>query len=323
MTNRPTRTSNAAGPEETISRMVDDVNERTRPSAHIIVFANEKGGVGKSTLAFHCSVALANAGARVVAIDLDVRQQSLATALENRVATARCLDAPLPRPRFSALKTPSTAMLLQEIARLDSAARFIVIDAPGSDTPIGRRSLALADTIVTPVNASFLDLNHLGRFNPATLDLVGFGPFGELARAVRYEKAARGLSVPDWVLLKNRIRTSETRQQARVDRSLTNLAAALDARLATGLSERVGYRDLFMFGLTHADIARIPRLQQRSRTGPDDIARLLAELRLPPMSLGDGRVSPPHARVRAATRDRFLNSLRNHIEPSSRAVTGD
>ncbi|MEG7616795.1 division plane positioning ATPase MipZ, partial [Listeria monocytogenes] len=48
-----------------------------RPQSHIIVFANEKGGVGKSTTAFHTCIALCNAGEKVAAIDVDLRQLTL------------------------------------------------------------------------------------------------------------------------------------------------------------------------------------------------------------------------------------------------------
>ena len=55
-----------------------DLNRRPQSAAKIVVFANEKGGVGKSTLAFHCCAALCNAGYRVAAIDLDSRQRTFA-----------------------------------------------------------------------------------------------------------------------------------------------------------------------------------------------------------------------------------------------------
>jgi chromosome partitioning protein len=63
---------------------------------HIITFANEKGGTGKSTTAVHTAVALASMGQRVVALDLDTRQRTLGRYLDNRAATQRRLTVPLP-----------------------------------------------------------------------------------------------------------------------------------------------------------------------------------------------------------------------------------
>jgi len=54
---------------------------------HMIVFANEKGGTGKSTTAVHVAIALQARGARVAAFDLDHRQRTMARYFENRVAT--------------------------------------------------------------------------------------------------------------------------------------------------------------------------------------------------------------------------------------------
>ena len=56
---------------------------------HRIVFANEKGGTGKSTTAVHVAIALAYRGAMVAAIDLDPRQRTLYRYLENRAETMR------------------------------------------------------------------------------------------------------------------------------------------------------------------------------------------------------------------------------------------
>jgi anion-transporting ArsA/GET3 family ATPase len=67
---------------------------------HFIVFANEKGGTGKSTTAVHSAVALAAAGRRVAAIDLDTRQRTLGRYLDNRAATIRRTGAELPMPAY-------------------------------------------------------------------------------------------------------------------------------------------------------------------------------------------------------------------------------
>lgn len=298
---------------EMVDRIVDDVCTRKLPPAHIITFANEKGGVGKSTLAFHCGIALANAGAEVLAVDLDSRQRTLATAMENRRATATCLSARLACPQFTVVEQQYGAILTQEICRLGSKARFVVIDAPGSDTPLGRRAIALANTLVTPLNASFLDLQQLARFHPVTAKMTAAGPFGQLVHSIQEEKLARGLTPADWVLLKNRVRTSEQRQQKRVDEALDQVSSTWGARIASGLAERVAYRELFTFGLAHADLKNIPQLGSANKKSPQDIQRFLAELRLPPMGIGSTSRKQAQARVRERTRDNYLNSLKTHL----------
>ena len=82
-----------------------DIASRPRPPAKIITVANEKGGVGKSTVAFHLAVALADTGHKVLALDLDRRQQSLTRAFTNRSGTAKRLKVRLPLPRHCCCRT--------------------------------------------------------------------------------------------------------------------------------------------------------------------------------------------------------------------------
>src|SRR3546814_12662354 len=65
--------------------------------AHYIVFANEKGGTGKSTTAVHVAVALATQGHKVGVIDLDPRQRTVTRYLENREETSRRRGVTLPK----------------------------------------------------------------------------------------------------------------------------------------------------------------------------------------------------------------------------------
>ena len=69
---------------------------------HFIVFANEKGGTGKSTTAVHAAIALAASGHRVGALDLDHRQRTMTRYLENRATTLVRLEEELPSAVFEA-----------------------------------------------------------------------------------------------------------------------------------------------------------------------------------------------------------------------------
>ena len=85
---------------------------------HRIVFANEKGGTGKSTTAVHVAVALAYRGARVAAIDLDPRQRTLYRYFENRAETERRRDISLPGVNFEVFEGGSVEELEAAIDRL-------------------------------------------------------------------------------------------------------------------------------------------------------------------------------------------------------------
>src|SRR4249919_2533982 len=66
------------------------VEGSVRPSsAFCVVLGNEKGGSGKSTVAMHIAVALLKAGRSVATIDMDARQKSFTTYIQNRQAWAK------------------------------------------------------------------------------------------------------------------------------------------------------------------------------------------------------------------------------------------
>lgn len=263
------------------SVVMQDVASRPRHYGHMIVFANEKGGVGKSTLAFHTAIALADAGKKVACIDLDYAQATLSRVLNNREATCRLLKTWLPTPRHVALSHPSGAYLRQEIARIGSDCDYIVLDVAGSDTPIGRRAIAMADTLITPVNCSFADLDLLGQFDAHNLRLIRLGHFTRLVQALGAARRALHIPAPDWLVLPNRRRGGGSNNEALAEKALASLSAKAGFRLGQGLGDRVAYRELFLFGLTHIDLKRIPKLAKVKAFARQEIEQLLADLRLP------------------------------------------
>jgi chromosome partitioning protein len=107
-------------------------------NTHFIVFANEKGGSGKSTSAVHTAVALAAAGRRVATLDMDTRQRTLARYLENRQATMRRLNVDLPMPVFDTFD-PAKGVPIDERPTSSSSIRrdgTIRMRAPRSSGPI-------------------------------------------------------------------------------------------------------------------------------------------------------------------------------------------
>ena len=261
--------------------VLHDLATRRRPGGHVIAFANEKGGVGKSTLAFHCALALVHLDMRVLVVDCDRRQQTLHRLLEARDGTVRALKVELPQPRHVVLEQQSGAMLSQEIERVGAGSDFVLIDLAGRDSPIARRAIALADTVVTPINCSPTDLDALGRINPVSRRFREPGPFAEVVTALRDERLARGLAGFDWVVAKNRIRRSEHRLLASVDANLATIARHLGFRTIDGLTERVSYREMMPFGLTQLDLKRIPDLATPRASSLRELHALIEGLRLP------------------------------------------
>jgi chromosome partitioning protein len=266
------------------SVVVKDICSRVKPQARIITVANEKGGVGKSTVAFHLAVALADCGHKVLAVDLDRRQQTLTRTLSARDGTAQRLGVRLPLPRHLLLQQQSGAMLCQEIARIGWDCDYVVIDAAGHDSGIARRAIALADLLVTPVNSSLVDLDLLGRLHPATERYQGPGCFAAMVGELRAARAAAGLGALDWLVLQNRRRRERSHNQDRIDSALRRMGARLDFRLGAGLTERVAYRELFPLGLTHLDLQRIPDLARTRVAAKAEVRQLLDDLALEPVA---------------------------------------
>ncbi len=301
-----------------------EVCSRPHPHGHVITFANEKGGVGKSTLAFHCAVALAHAGHDVLAIDLDRRQHSLDTAFTNRDATARSLQVDLPRPRHLVLDKPCGAQLNQEITRIGAKASIIILDVAGHDSRIARYAMAMADTLITPMNSSGVDLDLLGKFDPVNHRLKQPGAFAQLVCGLQHERRERGMKELDWVVMKNRVRTTERRQQERIDDALAQLATSIGFRMGEGFRERVAYRELFAFGLTHLDLRYIPGLARLQASTGDEIHRLVEDLNLPATDGAPQRQPAVKPRLSRRASHAYRSSLDAHFQPrpSSLESTG-
>lgn len=234
--------------------------------ASVIVVGNEKGGAGKSTVAIHTATALLHGEAKVAVLDLDLRQQTMGRFFANRATWLKANDAVAPMPMADPLaadgvalaKAPEAEVLARFQEAFDKAcdtADFVLIDTPGSDTPISRAAHALADLVVTPMNDSFVDFDMLGVVDPVTLDLVRHSLYAETVWASRKVRAAAERKTIDWVVLRNRLAPTEARNRKRLDERVTALSRKVGFRVGPGLRDRVIYRELFPFGLTIADLS--------------------------------------------------------------------
>ncbi|HEY0316252.1 MAG TPA: division plane positioning ATPase MipZ [Sphingomonas sp.] len=253
----------------------------TRPGAHFIVFANEKGGTGKSTTAVHVAVALAAQGRRVATIDLDTRQKTVARYLENRVATARRENIELVTPLFEVFDPARDPDIERRLDRLAEDAEFVIVDTPGRDDPYAMKAVARADTLVTPINDSFIDLDLIGQVDPDTYRIKRPSFYAEVVWDARKARAKSDGGTVDWVVLRNRLQHLEARNMRRVGQAVDELSKRVGFRVIPGLGERVIYRELFPKGLTLLDLGAIKEAGLSHVAARQELREMVSALQLP------------------------------------------
>jgi chromosome partitioning protein len=233
---------------------------------HVIVLGNEKGGSGKSTTAMHIIVSLLHDGHKVGSIDLDARQGSLSRYVENRRQTNAGMLVPLPQSTHFAVERSSLdsanegrvdeeRRLMAAVAQLADC-DYIVIDTPGADTSLSRLGHTLADTLITPLNDSFLDLDLLGRVDAEGAKIVKLSVYTEMVWEQRKTRAQLGGKPIDWVVMRSRLSSLDAKNKRDIGQLLQHLAKRIGFRVAPGFTERVIFRELFPRGLTLLDLSR-------------------------------------------------------------------
>lgn len=262
--------------------------------AHIIVFGNEKGGSGKSTSCMHVATALARMGHRVGALDLDLRQRSFGRYVENRRAFIAREGKALACPDYRELaevdpdtlapgENPFDHRLSAAVAALEPVSDFIVIDCPGSHTRLSQVAHSLADTLVTPLNDSFVDFDLLARIDPETGKVKGPSIYAEMVWNARQVRAQAGLKPIDWIVMRNRLGAQQMHNKKKVGAALEELSRRIGFRVAPGFTERVIFRELFPRGLTLLDLrdTGVDQLNLSNIAARQELRELITVLRLP------------------------------------------
>jgi chromosome partitioning protein len=271
------------------------VNQISGKSAYVVVVGNEKGGSGKSTIAIHIAVALMKAGQRVVTIDLDSRQKSFTHYIQNRVAWSKRNRLELETPvhyfvdRSEGIRTDENEVVefngfVDKILAFENKYDFVVIDTPGYDTYLMRLAHSIADTLITPLNDSFVDFDVLGAVDPVTYELTDTSHYSETvcgARRARHEVDRVDI---DWIVVRNRLSSLDSYNKRKLAKGLKELSLQLGFRCAEGFSERTIYREFFPRGLTVLDINKstLGKSPSRSHVAARlEVESLLTALRLP------------------------------------------
>jgi chromosome partitioning protein len=282
------------------------VEAKRPPCAHVIVLGNEKGGSGKSTTAMHVAIALLNIGQRVATIDLDSRQKSFTRYVENRRTWAKRARLDLRIPVHVCITRGSTlrldeneaiefAGLVEAVSAVEQSHDFIVVDTPGTDSYLMRLAHSMADTLITPLNDSFVDFDVLGTVDPTSYELIGESHYAEMVREARRQRRKVDGVRMDWIVVRNRLAMHGSRNKQLVAENLSRLGARLGFRCAAGLAERIIYREFFPRGLTALDNLDEATLGTRPSlahlTARDEVMALVKALKLPLDDRGQRRAA--------------------------------
>ena len=264
-------------------------------SAHVIVVGNEKGGVGKSTISIHLAVALLKAGRKVACIDLDTRQRTLTRFFENRQSWSANAPWPVEMPHHGAMERGQSndlrakeahefAMFADAIGAVEHDYEFVVIDTPASDSYLMRLAHSLADTLVSPLNDSYVDVDVFSRVHHDRAQRGAVAHYGDLVMEARRKRRLVDNGVIDWVMVRNRMASIASNNSRQIAISVGRLATELRFRVADGLHDRVIFRELFPIGLTALDPiedAAAGVLTASQQAARREVEALLAALDLP------------------------------------------
>ena len=262
---------------------------------YIIVLGNEKGGTGKSTVSMHLITHLLRLEYTVGSIDTDARQGTLSRYIENRHAYISKTGKSLPfsdhHPVSRSLAETQTEVEQEETERFESTLEklsdkdFIVIDTPGTDSFLSRLAHSYADTLITPLNDSFIDLDMLARVSFENNTIEKPSIYAEMVWDQRKRRLLRDGGKFDWVVLRNRLSHLLARNKEGMREVLEKLAPRLSFRLASGFGERVIFRELFLSGLTLLDLPDVGMPLSLSHVGArQELRDLLDTLKLPMLS---------------------------------------
>jgi chromosome partitioning protein len=232
---------------------------------HVIVIGNEKGGAGKTTTTMHLIISLLSLGFRVGSIDVDSRQGSLTRYIENRAQYSLQHNINFPSPIHYIIKnSDDDSKIKQQLEEssnfenifneLYNKCDFIVIDTPGSYNFLSCLAHSYADTIITPMNDSFVDLDVLARIKGDDHTIEKPSIYAQMIWEQKMQKAKRDGSGINWYVMRNRLSNLRAKNKLNIEKVLNKLGSRIGFKHISGFSERVIFRELFLQGLTLLDM---------------------------------------------------------------------
>ncbi len=233
--------------------------------AHMVVVGNEKGGSGKSTTAMHLIVGLMQMGFSVASVDVDFSQGTLTRYLANRRAFVKAAGSDVKSPEHFTVEAPgedehddSEGAKAERLGLLLEGGIInhdvVVVDTPGSAGPLSALAHSYADTLITPINDSFVDLDVLAHVDGVRMAVMGPSHYAEMVWKQKQVRAQRDGGSIDWIVMRNRLSSLDAHNKRKMDDVLRDLSQRIGVRIVPGFGERVIFRELFLAGLTIMDL---------------------------------------------------------------------
>jgi len=150
-----------------------------------------------------------------------------------------------------------------------------------SDDEIAKAAILRADTLVTPMNDSFVDLDLIGQVHPENYKITRPSFYAELIWNSRTQRAKETGKGVDWVVLRNRLQHITSHNLQRVGAALDELARRVGYRVIPGLGERVIYRELFPKGLTLLDLSELGEVGLGHIAARQELREMVSGLAIP------------------------------------------
>ncbi len=231
--------------------------------AHVIVVSNEKGGTGKSTISMHLAIKLMQEGFRVAAVDMDGRQGTLTHYAQNRNRFCKENGLALPIPTLLTIE-PTEDPAFFAAHRIQAAEKIktllpdfeaVIIDTPGNKNYLFEEAHKFADTLITPISDSLIDLNVISEIDFTHPDTHHAGRYAQYIWEVKKYLASLGKPMLNWIVVGNKISSLNSRNKKQVFGYLEKAAKNYGFRVAPAIRDRVIYKELFLQGLTVLDLS--------------------------------------------------------------------
>lgn len=216
-----------------------------------IVFANPKGGAGKSTSAVILATQLALAKATVTIIDADRNKAILSWSQRGKMPGG-----------ITVLQATSEETILDEIDSAASKTGFVLVDLEGTASMMVGLAISSADLVIIPVQGSMLDAEQAVK----------------AANAVRHQARAARRDIPYFVLWTRTNPLIKPREFRAIEQQVIENKIP---RFTKHLHERIPFKSLFSFGgsLETLDPGDVPNIDQAIKNAREYAAEVVAALR--------------------------------------------